>query len=141
MKIPGRILAVDPGTKRIGYALSDDLQLTCAPLEVWTRKGLPADLAHLRALVESHEVVEILVGLPLRQDGSDSPSTERARALRDAIAEALPDIPVGTRDETLTTWEAEQRMIERGVPIRARKAKVDAFAAACLLEEELASRA
>lgn len=140
MSQPKRILAVDPGTKRIGIALSDGLGLTAQPLEVWASRGLDADAAHVRALCETHEVDEVVVGLPFRQDGSESPSTQRARRLLEAIAAALPELPVGGHDETLTTWEAEQRMDELGIPPRERKAKVDAFAAACLLEEVLETR-
>ena len=138
--VPGRILAVDPGTKRIGYALSDDLQLMARPHEVWSRRGLTEDLQHIRELVDEFEVVEILVGLPLRLDGSESPSTARARALAEAIRAALPEMTVGMRDEALTTWEAEQQLIAEGVPPAARKAKVDAYAAAALLAEELEVR-
>ena len=139
-QVPGRILAIDPGTKRIGYALSDELQLIARPLEVWTRRGREADLAHLRQLVVRYEVVEVLVGVPYRLDGSSSPATERAEAFKDAVAAALPECPVRVRDEALTTWAADERLREHGVHWRDRKGKRDAYAAAALLEEELGHR-
>lgn len=137
MSLPGAILAIDPGTKRVGFAVSDGLRLGGTPLEVWTRRDLEQDLRRVETLVESYEVVEILVGLPLRQDGSDSASTVRARAFAEAVADRLPGLPVRTRDETLTTWAAEERMTELGIPRRDWKSKVDAFAALILLEEDL----
>lgn len=140
MDIPGRILAVDPGTKRIGYAISDDLQLMARPLAVWKRQGLDQDLFHLDTLIEQYEVTEVLVGMPYRMDGSDSPSTERARSLVASMCEYWPHMKVSTRDETLTTWDAEARLREEGIPPSMWKTKVDAYAAALLLEEELAER-
>lgn len=137
MDVPGRILAIDPGSKRIGYAVSDDLQMTARPLEVWKKKGLEHDLDYLGQLIKKHEAVEVLVGLPYRLDGSESPSTERAKAFVEAIRERWPDLQIRTRDEALTTWEAEQRMQLEGIPQTARKSKIDAYAAAALLEEEL----
>lgn len=138
---PGRILALDPGTKRIGLALSDELQRIASPLEVWTRRSEAEDLAHLRRLVEDHEVAELLVGIPYRMDGSESRSTERALAFARTLEAAFPALPLTRRDETLTTWAAQERMAELGVPPKDRKKRVDAFAAACLLEEELGARA
>lgn len=139
-KVLGRILAIDPGTKRIGYAVSDELGLTVQPLEVWSRAGLAQDLSRLKRLIEEYEVVELLLGLPLRMDGSESPSTERARVFGEAVRAEFPSVPLSTRDETLTTWAAEERLAELGVPRKLWKQKVDAFAAAALLEEELEAR-
>lgn len=82
----------------------------------------------------------MLVGLPYRLDGSESPSTERAQALLDAIAARLPEVRVIGRDEALTTWAAEERLAEAGVPAKERKARIDAYAALVLLEEELDAR-
>ena len=134
MDVPGRILAVDPGTKRIGYAISDDLRVTVRPLEVWTRRGLELDLKHLETLLKQYEVVEVVVGMPYRLDGSESPSTERARSLLESIRSTWPELRVREYDEALTTWAAEQQLTAEGVPPKARKSKVDAYAAAALLE-------
>lgn len=141
MNVPGRILAIDPGTKRMGFALSDDLQVACYPLEVWVRRSKAADLERIRQLLDQHEVVELLIGMPYRQDGSESPSTERARAFRVLLEETFPDLPIRERDETLTTFAAEERLEAEGVPRSKWKMKVDAYAAAALLEEELQARA
>jgi len=63
----GPMLGVDPGTKRIGFALSDSLGMLAAPLEVWTRKKNPAeDVARVVRHVMEHEVVAVVVGVPFR---------------------------------------------------------------------------
>jgi putative Holliday junction resolvase len=137
-----RILALDPGSKRIGLALSDDLGWLASPLEVRVKQGLAADLAYLREIVETHEVGEVVVGVPYRLGGGESASTERARAFLEAVRGAMPTgVVVTERDEALTTWAAEERMKAAGLGPEARKKQVDAYAAAVLLEEVLAERA
>lgn len=136
---PGRILAIDYGQKRMGFALCDELRLTTSPLQVWQRtKG--QDWAHIEALVHAHEVAEVLVGVPYRLDGSESPSTKRVLAWVSALEQAL-NVPVRTRDEALTSWAAEERMRSLGFSEQRVKSEVDAYAAACLLEEDLAEAA
>lgn len=131
----GRILAIDFGTKRIGFALSDELGWSAAPLSVWRRSSLEADLAHIEQLVAEHEVRELVVGLPYRMDGSAGTSAARAQAFIDALRLALPEVPLHTLDETLTTFEAEARMQRQGLSPAEAKAQVDAYAAWVILEE------
>ena len=136
------MLGLDPGTRRIGVAVSDDLQWLARPLEVIRRvnKGLDQALDRIRALVEEHEVVELVVGVPYRLDGSTSASTEMALRFVAALKEALPELTLTTRDEALTSWEAEQILTERGITGRDQKALVDAYAAAVILQEVLDER-
>ena len=137
-----RILAVDPGTKPLGLALSDDLLWGARPLEVWLVRGTEADVAHILEVVAEHEVGEVLVGVPYRLGGGESASTERAKAFLEALRNALPrDVQLTERDEALTSWAAEEKMKEAGLSPKARKAQVDAYAAAVILEEVLEERA
>ena len=131
-----RILAVDPGTARIGLALSDDMQWTARPLEVRKVKGLAEDVAFIAAKVAEHEVGELVVGVPYRLDGSVSRSTEKALAFAAALRDAV-SVPVLEHDEALTTWEAEDKLKARGLLPKDRRKLVDAFAAAVLLQEVL----
>lgn len=137
MSAEGRLLGIDPGTKRIGYALSDDMRWTARPLEVWTRKSLEEDLAHLRSLIEAHEVTGIVCGVPYSLEGRATRSTERAKAFLEAVRGAFPGMEIRERDEALTTWEAEQRMRELG--LEPKKGLIDAYAAAVILKEALES--
>ncbi len=138
----GRILGLDPGTRRIGVAISDDLQWFARPLEVIHRvkKGFDEAVTRIGVLIDEHEVSELVVGVPYRLDGSPSASTEMALALVAAVETARPDLPIVQRDETLTSWEAEQILAERGIKGRDQKALVDAFAAAVILQELLDER-
>ena len=67
-----RILALDYGRKRIGLALSDELGLTSAPLDILARKNRADDIRRLREIARKHEAALIVIGLPVRLDGSES---------------------------------------------------------------------
>jgi putative Holliday junction resolvase len=134
-----RILALDPGTKRIGVALSDELGWTAQPLETFERRSVEADIAHIRDLVKEHEVGEVVVGLPLRLDGRAGPEAEEAERFRGKLAEALP-VPVVAWDERLTSRSAEDLLIQANVSRKKRKGAVDRIAAALILQSYLASR-
>lgn len=138
----GPMLGIDPGTKRIGFALSDGLGMLASPLEVWTRKKNPAeDVARVVRHVQEHEVVAVVVGVPYNMDGSKGPSADKALAF---IAQVRPALPAGVvlieRDEALTSWAAEERMKELGLGPEQRRGKVDMYAAAVILQEELDAR-
>jgi putative Holliday junction resolvase len=134
----GRVLGIDPGTKRIGFALSDELHVTASPLEVWPRKkSLAEDLAHVEQLVRAHDVERVVVGVPYRLDGSKGPAADKALAFIEALRGALPEVQVDERDEALTTWEADERLKERGLNPEERRKIVDAHAAAVILQEAL----
>lgn len=137
-----RILAVDPGTHRIGLALSDDMRQIARPLKVLKRSAEPAkDLAAIQAVAEAEGVAEVICGMPYRMDGSESDSTARARALFEALVETLAPMRVREWDETLTSWEADQWMTDDGIKKQDRKAWRDAYAAAVLLDDYLKAQA
>ena len=139
---PKTALGIDYGSKRIGYAVSDGLGWSARPLEVYARKDLKQDLAYLANVVESHEIVRIVVGIPYRLNGDAGPEALRAQGFVEAIRTALPEIEVSTIDEALTTFEANRLMDEHGVKNREKKKKLrDAYAAAVLLQEDLDIRA
>lgn len=133
------MLAVDPGTKRLGLAISDDMQWTARPLEVWRAKGHAEDAEHVVEVARAHDVGELVVGVPYRLDGSPSRSTEKALAFVAALR-AATELPVIERDEALTTWAAEERLKERGMLPRDRRKLIDAYAAAVILQEFLDAR-
>jgi len=134
-----RILALDPGTKRIGVALSDELGWTAQALETFARRSLEADVAHVRDLVERHGVHRVLVGLPIRLDGSLGPEAQGVQQFMAELERVLP-VPVIGWDERLTSKSAEQLLIEANVSRRKRKGTVDRVAAAILLQSYLESQ-
>ncbi len=133
-----RILALDPGTKRIGVALSDELGWTAQPLETFARRSLEADVAHIRDLVERHGVRRVLVGMPIRLDGRLGPEAEGVQQFMAELERALT-VPVTGWDERLTSKSAEHLLIEANVSRRKRKGAVDRVAAAILLQSYLES--
>ncbi|TAJ30314.1 MAG: Holliday junction resolvase RuvX [Nitrospirae bacterium] len=133
-----RILALDPGTKRIGVALSDELGWTAQPLETYERRSLAADVAHIQRLVQMHEVRQVVMGLPLRLDGRVGPAAESTQQFMEHLSQALP-VPVIAWDERFTTKAAEDLLIQANMSRKKRKGTVDRVAAAILLQSYLAS--
>ncbi|MBM4125200.1 MAG: Holliday junction resolvase RuvX [Nitrospira sp.] len=133
-----RILALDYGTKRVGVALSDELGWTAQPLETYLRRSLEADVAHVQQLVLAHEVREVVLGLPLRLDGSIGPAAESANQFKEQLERVL-SVPVIAWDERYTTKAAEDILIQANMSRKKRKGTVDRIAAAILLQSYLES--
>jgi putative pre-16S rRNA nuclease len=133
-----RVLAIDLGSKRIGTAVSDALGLSVRPVETIRRTSRERDLARLQALVEDLEVEAVVVGLPLRMDGEIGDAASGVLRFVEHLRARL-SVQVFTQDERLTSYEAEQMMIERGLNREARRARSDEFAALLILEDFLAA--
>jgi putative Holliday junction resolvase len=126
---------LDVGDVRIGVALSDETGTLASGLVTLRALGPRQDAQRVAALVHEHAVGELVVGLPLRLDGSQGPQAEKVMAFVERLRRVLR-VPVVTRDERLTSVEAGERLAEAGVRGRARKARIDQ-AAACLILQEL----
>jgi putative Holliday junction resolvase len=131
-------MALDPGTKRIGVALSDELGWTAQPLETFERRTLAQDVAHIQQLVREHEVREIVMGMPIRLNGTVGPEAESVQQFIRQLEQSLA-VPVVAWDERLTTKSAEELLIQANVSRRKRKGIVDRIAAAILLQSYLHS--
>lgn len=134
-----RYLGIDLGRATIGLALADDVLRTATPLETIRRSSDASDLDALRRAVDAYEVETLVVGLPLNMDGSEGPSARLARSWAARVGVALGR-PVELRDERLSTFEAEQRLRERGLSARDQRAVIDAEAAAVILQGWLDER-
>lgn len=135
-----RVLAVDLGSKNIGTAISDALGLTARPLETLRRSGDKRDITRLKSLVEDLEAEAVVIGLPLRMDGSVGDAAESVMRFAEKLR-ARVGVPVFTQDERLTSYEAEQVMIERGFRSDERRARSDEFAAMVILRDFLSAEA
>jgi putative holliday junction resolvase len=133
-----RVLAIDLGSKRIGTAVSDGLGITVRPVETIRRSGIERDIARLKFLVEDLEAEAVVIGLPLRMDGSLGDAAESTMRFVERLRKRL-NVPVFTQDERLTSYEAEQIMIERGFGRRERRARSDEFAAMLILQDYLST--
>jgi putative Holliday junction resolvase len=131
-----RVLAVDLGTKNIGTAVSDELGISVRPLTSLRRTGLRHDLARLKSLVKDLGAQAVVVGLPLRMDGSVGEAAQRALEFADKLR-AETGVEVYTEDERLTSYEADQMMIGQGLKRKQRRARSDEMAAAIILRDFL----
>lgn len=135
----GRHMGLDVGDWRIGVALSDETATLASALTTLTRRGARRDLAAVAELAGGHEVTAVVVGLPLNMDGTRGPQAEKVLAFVEGLRRRLR-VPVVTRDERLTTVEAEERLREAGVGWKERKRVVDQAAAVVILQEYLDER-
>ena len=131
-----RILALDPGTRRIGVAVSDPLKMIAQPLENIDAEPFPAFLARLKELIREKEVELILIGMPRNMDGSYGESAARVREFVTVLKETIT-VPIQTVDERLTSAQANRILKEGGVRGSDRKGKVDPMAAALMLRSYL----
>jgi putative Holliday junction resolvase len=135
--LKGRLLGVDWGERRIGLALSDESQTLAQPLDTLTRRpGKRFPMARLLEHVATHQIVGIVVGLPLDEAGDEGDSARAARALADDIGRRSK-LPVSLWDERMTTARVRAAVHEMGGSTRGRKEDVDALAAALLLQHYL----
>jgi putative holliday junction resolvase len=139
----GRLMALDIGSKTIGIATSDVTRRLATPLTTLKRGKLKADLEALAGLVGKHDVVALLVGLPLNMDGSEGPRCQSVRQFAANIAAhgppSLAALPVAFQDERLSTAAGTRGMIDDYDMSRSKRAeRVDAAAAAWILESALA---
>lgn len=134
-----RALGIDVGTRRVGVALSDPTGTIAQGLTVLPRTSWDAVLAQVRALVAEHGVEHVVVGLPLRMDGSEGEAAAQARTFARRLRAGLA-VPVVLQDERLSTAEAERTMVSADASRRRRRERRDAVAAALILQQYLDRR-
>ena len=128
-----RILALDHGTKRIGVAVSDELKLIAQPLEFIPTEPFGDFVVRLKKILLAKEVELIVVGMPRNMDGTYGPAAQK---VKEFVASLAPEIsvPIKTLDERLTSAQANRVLLQGNVRRADRKQKVDALAAASLLQ-------
>jgi putative holliday junction resolvase len=134
-----RTLGLDVGTKTIGVAVSDGLGFTAQGVTTVRRTNLKEDLAALRALVQTHEAVRFVVGLPLNMNGSEGPRAEASRKFAAQLESAL-GLPVEFWDERLSTMAATRTLLEADVSRAKRREVIDQMAAQFILQGWLDAR-
>jgi putative Holliday junction resolvase len=135
----GRVMCVDYGEKRVGIALSDELGITAQPLMVIEEEDEDRQIAEIENLAKTHEVLAIVVGLPLTLRGGVSGTTSRVIAFARNLNKRS-GICVHTWDERLSTKQSERLLIESGMRREKRKRVVDSIAAAVVLQSYLDAR-
>ncbi len=140
-----RVMGIDLGLRRIGLAVSDVSGTLARPFRTVAASGSTAQAVRVvlpairELLAEGDGLALIVVGLPTRLDGSPGAMTERSRAFAQALGVAA-GLPVELQDERLTSHEAESRLAETDPDWRRRKKRLDAAAAAVILQDYLDER-
>lgn len=134
-----RIMGLDPGERRVGVALSDELGILATPLVVLERRSRAVDLSAVAELVRRHGVSEVVVGHPRTLRDEVGPQARRAERFAAEVGEAA-GVPVRLWDERHSTIEAVERLARDGKRPRGRRPHPDAAAAAVILQGYLDSR-
>ena len=134
-----RYLAVDYGTKRIGLAICDELEIAASPLaqiRARSRGNLSADAQAVSQVTAEYDVAEYVVGLPYNMDGSLGPQAQLCQRFAQALG-AVTAKPVHLFDERLTSEAAEAKLLDIGLTSKKRRARTDMVAAALILQSFL----
>ncbi|MEM7214249.1 MAG: Holliday junction resolvase RuvX [Pseudomonadota bacterium] len=129
-------MGLDLGTKTIGIAFSDIRLSIATARETLIRKKFTDDANRLIEQIKNEKVFAIVLGLPLNMDGSEGPRAQSTRAFAANLSKLI-DLPICFQDERLSTYAAEQAMLEADISRKKRSKKIDAVAAAIILQGAL----
>ena len=134
-----RILGLDVGSKTIGIAVSDELNLIAQGVTTLKRKGKRLDIKELLRMIEELKVEKVVVGLPKNMNGSLGPSAKMVLSLIEELKKFV-DLPIITWDERLSTVAAQKALLEADVSRKKRKLVIDKVAALLILQGYLDSQ-
>ncbi|MEJ2734161.1 MAG: Holliday junction resolvase RuvX [Anaerolineae bacterium] len=136
-----KLMALDVGERRVGVAVSDTTGVLATPLMVVRRKSKVEDFYTFARLVREQGVEGLVIGHPLNADGNAGPQARRVERYAAALLEALSaeglTLQMFLWDEHMSTQRAQQLMIEAGRKARERRGRIDAVAAAVILQDYL----
>jgi putative Holliday junction resolvase len=130
----GRILALDLGTKKVGIAVSDELQITTRPVCIITRKSWKKFLKEIINYLAEFDAKALILGLPLESDGSESQMSTEARRLARNFSLSI-EVPVILQDERVSTYQARGNLWKRGADEKQMRENLDSEAAAIILQD------
>ncbi len=129
-----KILAVDFGMKRMGFAIGNSVIRTAAPIDPIARKDDARDIGYIEHLIDEYDISKILMGYPLNMDGTKSNITLKVEAFTGKLKEKIPGtIAVEFVDERLSSFEAEEMLKSHQQDYRKRKKVLDSISALVLL--------
>ena len=128
-----RILALDPGSVRVGVAISDELRMIARPVEFIPAEPFMALVDRVKELIRDQQVELIVVGMPRNMDGTYGEAATKAREFVAALKDVIV-VPIRTWDERLTTVSAAKALRSGGTKAANQRGKIDAAAAAVLLQ-------
>lgn len=128
-----RWMALDVGSKTIGIAITDSLQVTVRPLKTLMRENLDTDAKRIGELIDEQDIERLVVGMPRHLGGERSGIADLIEPLVKRLEQNL-EIPIASAEERLSTKEAERLMAEMALPLAERRKRRNEFAAAVILE-------
>jgi putative Holliday junction resolvase len=134
-----RILGIDYGDRKIGLALSDRLGFTAQPLQSYRLKNKIEDEKFFKKLAAEYEITEVVVGFPLRMDGSTGTRGQKTQEFARWLEQIL-NLPIFLWDERLTTKQAQRILSTRRMAPRAKKELEDQISAVIILSTYLENR-
>jgi putative holliday junction resolvase len=134
--VQGRILAIDPGGRRVGLALTDPLRIIASPYETLLISSNDDAVEQIRGVIQREQVTEVVVGVPLRPGAEKSEQAKRVEVFIEVLKTRI-DQPVFTIDESYSSVEAEESLHRMGKKIGDDKGAVDRIAAAIILKQYL----
>lgn len=134
---PGRLIALDLGTKRVGVAVCDELRITVTPLPLIERQSWKDLLRRVAEIVERYDARGLIIGLPLNMDGTEGFAAVEARKVAENFRRSLT-VPVSLQDERLTSIEARSEMRAAGEHDDAIDRRIDSESAAIVLRDFIA---
>ena len=139
-----RKIGLDVGDKTIGVAVSDPLDITAQGITTIERVGIKKDTGRVLDYIKEYGCDTVVIGLPLKLDGSDSPQTDKVREFRQRLENKLTgsgmnDVTIEYYDERLTTVMAERVLLEADMSRKKRKEVIDKQAAVIILQSYLDS--
>ena len=131
-----RLLGIDFGTVRIGLSLSDPIGILATPLPFLDNKSPQQVISAITALIETHQIIGLVIGMPRNMDGTYGPSAQK---VRDFISQIQKDVllPITPIDERLTTAQASKQLAGIGLSQKELRKKVDSSAACLILQQYL----
>lgn len=136
LKGSGALLGLDLGTKTIGLAVCDVRQTFASPLSTLKRRKFAQDVEKLKKVIAERDIKGLVLGLPLNMDGSEGARAQSTRSFARNLLRLI-NLPLVFWDERLSTYQAEQDMIAADMSRAKRAEKIDAMAAAVILQSAL----
>lgn len=135
----GRLLAIDFGDKRLGFAVSNSDQTIASAIENYTRRTSALDLKQIQRWCQEYSIRGFVVGLPIHMNGQESPKSLQCRQFAAYLHQAT-GLPIALHDERCTTAVVQDLLIELDISRKQRKKKLDMLAAQVLLQSYLDSK-
>lgn len=132
-----RILAIDYGNKHTGLAICDQTEKIASPLAVLQTR--PDVIRKILGYIENEHVGAVVVGLPLNMNGSEGPQAKQVRQFANELKKHI-DLPLHFQDERLSSFEADEKLSKTGLTRKKKRKRLDAIAAAGILQSFLDSK-